>query len=159
MAAFCADWFRLFWSKFWLNRILYSYSTIITKAKQSFKIRLRKESDHSQTENVELTTDLNDMNGAGNAALIDDEPPILFQNGCSSTGVETVNHSQEKEVYAWSPSLCGQRPEVIHNKVAKDKAKAKTKYYVNFSYSKSMANLSYVIKHKPLVFLKSEILS
>ena len=93
MAAFCADWFRLFWSKFWLNRILYSYSTIITKAKQSFKIRLRKESDRSQTENVELTTDLNDMNGAGNGALIDDEPPTLFQNGCSSTGVETVNHS------------------------------------------------------------------
>ena len=70
---------------------IYFYS-IITKAKQSFKNRLliRKESD--RTENVELTTDLNDINGgAGNGALVDDEPPMVFQNGCSSTVVETVN--------------------------------------------------------------------
>ena len=78
---------HIFWVIFdWI----YFYS-IITKAKQSFKNRLliRKESD--RTENVELTTDLNDINGAGNGALVDDEPPMVFQNGCSSTVVETVN--------------------------------------------------------------------
>ena len=67
------------------------YNSVISKAKQSFKnhILIRKESN--RTENVELTTDFNDINGSGNGALVDDEqPPMVFQNGCSSIGVETV---------------------------------------------------------------------